>query len=60
MLCKFLSVILLAIVVTSSFGQDKPVPDYVTRQDFPDSVMSIPVVKLDGTKGTFGDPSRLN
>lgn len=28
MLCKFLSVILLAIVVTSSFGQDKPVPDY--------------------------------
>lgn len=52
---KLLSVVFLALLATSSFSQDTAVPDYVVNQDFPDSVLSIPVVKLDGTTGTFAD-----
>ena len=55
MLPRLLALTILAVVEFPAFCQDKPVPEYVLNQNFPDSVLSIPVVKLDGTQGTFGD-----
>ena len=52
---KLLSVVFLVLFVTPALCQDKPVPDYVLKEDFHDSVLNIPVVKLDGTPGTFSD-----
>lgn len=45
----------LLLFYTSSFSQDKPVPDYVSNRNFPDSVLRLPVVRLDGAKGSLSD-----
>ncbi|HYG18143.1 MAG TPA: thioredoxin-like domain-containing protein [Ohtaekwangia sp.] len=39
----------------SSFGQHQPVPDYVVKQAFPDSVLAISVAKPDGSRVKFSD-----
>jgi thiol-disulfide isomerase/thioredoxin len=40
--------------VTKIFSQNDPVPDYVTAQDFPDSVKILLIEDLAGKRITFG------
>jgi hypothetical protein len=35
------------------YGQNEPVPDYLTKQDFPDSVMVLKVTSLEGKQLTL-------
>jgi thiol-disulfide isomerase/thioredoxin len=37
------------------YGQNEPVPDYLTKQDFPDSVMVLKVTSLEGKQLTFSE-----
>jgi hypothetical protein len=47
---RSLTLLFIAFVFAgTALGQDQPVPDYVTKQDFPDSVKTLPLAKLDGT-----------
>ena len=39
----------------TTFSQNAPVPEYLTTQDFPDSVKSLVLRQLDGHTLTFGD-----
>lgn len=48
----FTSAILISI---SAFCQDAPAPDYLTKQDFPDSVKQVLLTKLDGEKIQFSE-----
>lgn len=45
----------LLIISFSSLCQDKPVPDYVTKQHFPDSVGSVTLLKVDGSRIKLSD-----
>lgn len=47
--------LLFAIITTTGFGQNKPVPAYVVNQQFPDSVRALSLLALDGTTTTLGD-----
>src|SRR5690349_6998858 len=46
---------LFVISIGNLLAQNQPVPDYITKQSFPDSVTSVSVLKLDGARTTFGD-----
>jgi thiol-disulfide isomerase/thioredoxin len=50
-----LALCVLVSFVTTTFSQNDPVPDYVTIQDFPDSVKSLNLQALDGKGITFGE-----
>ena len=52
---RILTMLFFVLVGVQSFSQDKPVPDYLIKQDFPDSVKTIPIEKLDGTAENFSD-----
>ena len=39
----------------TTFSQNAPVPEYLTTQDFPDSVKLLGLRQLDGERLTFGD-----
>jgi thiol-disulfide isomerase/thioredoxin len=45
----------LIFFTTAAFSQNDPVPEYVTIQDFPDSVNSLSLRSLDGKEITFGE-----
>ena len=60
MLRSLTSALVTLIFITTAFTQDKPVPDYVTTQDFPDSVKTLSLTKLDGTHVTFADVLQLH
>ena len=38
-----------------AFSQDAPPPSYLEQQAFPDSVMRMPLLRLNGKKATFAD-----
>ena len=42
-------------LASTSFSQYAPVPEYLTTQDFPDSVKSLGIRHVDGKRLTFGD-----
>lgn len=44
----------------SAFSQNAPVPEYLTTQDFPDSVKSLGLRTLDGNRLTFGELLKSN
>jgi thiol-disulfide isomerase/thioredoxin len=46
---------LLLFVASTAFCQDKPIPEYLTKNDFPDSVKSIGMQTPEGSRLTFGD-----
>lgn len=48
-------VIFIFVLVTKSFTQDSLPPEYLVKQDFPDSVKNLSMQKLDGTKINFSD-----
>jgi thiol-disulfide isomerase/thioredoxin len=45
---------LVFLIMHQAAGQDALPPAYLTQQNFPDSVISLPLVKLDSSKTTFG------
>lgn len=45
---------MLACLVNRSFSQYAPIPEYLTTQDFPDSVKSLGLRHLNGSRLTFG------
>ena len=45
----------LLFIVQFSYAQNTPVPDYVTRQNFPDSVLGLSLHKLDNEKIAFAE-----
>jgi thiol-disulfide isomerase/thioredoxin len=49
-----LAVAVILFIAYESFSQNKPVPDYVTQQDFPDSVKALGIEDLSGSRITFG------
>lgn len=52
---KYLSFTLLLFTVSQGFTQNAPVPDYLTTQNFPDSVKSLGMQTLEGRRLTFGE-----
>jgi thiol-disulfide isomerase/thioredoxin len=53
---KFLSLnFSLLAFVSLCFGQNQPVPEYVAKQNFPDSVATVSMVTLEGTRMKFSD-----
>ena len=52
---KSIIISILVLFAIPSMSQNQPVPDYLVKHSFPDSVLNIPVVGLDGMQGTFGD-----
>lgn len=44
----------------SSFAQNDPAPAYMLNQDFPDSVLQVPLTKLDGEKIPFSQMLKDN
>jgi thiol-disulfide isomerase/thioredoxin len=51
----FLALFIIFSLVSPTFSQNDPVPDYLTMQDFPDSVKSLSIRTVDGRMLTFGD-----
>ncbi|UII23996.1 TlpA family protein disulfide reductase [Fulvivirga ligni] len=43
------------ILQTSLFAQHAPPPDYLSTQNFPDSVLQLPLTSLAGSSTTFGE-----
>lgn len=52
---RILYSMLFVISIGNLLAQNQPVPSYITKQSFPDSVTSVSVLKLDGTRTTLGD-----
>lgn len=52
---RFLTTLLIVTIGIPSFGQDKPVPGYLMKQDFPDSVRALSLTARDGKRVAFGD-----
>jgi thiol-disulfide isomerase/thioredoxin len=53
-LMKHLSFCLFFFASIVALAQDAPAPEYLTTQDFPDSVKSLGLQTLEGRKVTFG------
>jgi hypothetical protein len=53
-LMKHLSFCLFFFAAVVALAQDAPAPEYLTKQDFPDSVKSLGLQTLEGRKVTFG------
>ncbi len=49
-----LTLFVILFLSTPTFSQNKPVPGYITTQDFPDSVKALGIEDLTGRKITFG------
>ena len=52
---KYLVAIAIFCSANTIFSQNAPVPEYLTTQEFPDSVKSSGLRRLDGTRLTFGE-----
>jgi thiol-disulfide isomerase/thioredoxin len=46
---KFFSALVISFLWFPAISQNQPVPQYLTQQDFPDSVLNVTLIKPDGT-----------